>query len=106
MITKIGPPKVAPLKPKGSPSVGIGLSKLRTAYQRVKNDSADDFFPDLIGFREFGINLEQNLQALLKDVRTYKPSANSTIEVPKSPYFNRWLFGKLVGICTPRDISS
>lgn len=90
MSTKTLPPKKIPPTKKIQSAVGIGLAKLRIAYRRVKNDSGNDFLPDLIGFREFASDLEPNLSALLKEIRhNYHASNNSTIDVPKSPYFHR-----------------
>ncbi len=69
--------------------IGIGNKKLLLAYERVKADATDDLLPDLIGYKDYDVYLQDNFTRLLKDIANYRPSDCVEIDVPKSPYFSR-----------------
>ncbi len=59
---------------------------LPRAYRRVQEDKNDDTWPDIVGYRDYGRTLDENLQNLrehLKRPASYEASLPLGIDLPK-----------------------
>jgi len=62
---------------------------LKNAFSRVESDLRDDVLPDVVGFRDFKINLDENLEAIQKNIagdKKYLALPPLLIEKPKTNY--------------------
>lgn len=59
---------------------------LLKAFRRVNSDRRDDAFPDIVGYRDYKKELEENLNALyerIKDFEKYRADSPLSIDIPK-----------------------
>lgn len=59
---------------------------LGKAFRRVDSDRRDDAFPDIVGYRDYKKNLDENLNALrekIKSLEQYKTNLPLSIDLPK-----------------------
>lgn len=59
---------------------------LTKAFRRVDSDRRDDAFPDIVGYRDYKKNLEENLSALgakIQSLGKYKTDLPLSIDLPK-----------------------
>ena len=57
------------------------------AFRRVDSDRRDDAFPDIVGYRDYKKNLDENLNALRQKIRSlgqYRTDLPLNIDLPAS----------------------